>query len=86
MLKLYIVNITKDFQMTAPLNYDEISMEDKFIIMEELWENMSHNAHDNGFTPQWHLDVLASREKSIEESQSDFSDLDSAKERLQKLT
>jgi len=72
--------------MTAPLNYEEISMEEKFIIMEELWENMSHQAEDNGFTPDWHLDVLANREKSIKDSQSGFSDLETAKERLQKLT
>ena len=72
--------------MTAPLNYDEIPMQEKFIIMEELWENMSHQAEDNGFTPDWHLDVLANREKKIQNSQSTFSDLESAKERLQKLT
>jgi hypothetical protein len=72
--------------MTAPLNYDEIPMQEKFIIMEELWENMSHQAEDNGFTPDWHLDVLANREKKIQNSQSTFSNLESAKERLQKLT
>jgi len=72
--------------MTAPLKYDEIPMQEKFIIMEELWENMSHQAEDNGFTPDWHLDVLANREKNIQNSQSTFSDLESAKERLQKLT
>jgi hypothetical protein len=72
--------------MTAPLNYNEIPMQEKFIIMEELWENMSHHAEDNGFTPDWHLDVLANREKNIQNSQSTFSDLESAKERLQKLT
>jgi len=72
--------------MTAPLKYDEIPMQEKFIIMEELWENMSHQAENNGFTPDWHLDVLANREKNIQNSQSTFSDLESAKERLQKLT
>jgi hypothetical protein len=71
--------------MIAPLNYDKIPMHEKFIIMEELWENMSHQADDNGFTPDWHLDVLANREKNIQNSQSTFSDLESAKERLQKL-
>ena len=72
--------------MTSPLNYDEIPMQEKFIIMEKLWENMSHQAEDNGFTPEWHLDVLANREKNIQSSQSTFSDLESAKKRLQKLT
>jgi len=72
--------------VTSPLNYDEIPMQEKFIIMEKLWENMSHQAEDNGFTPEWHLDVLANREKNIQSSQSTFSDLESAKKRLQKLT
>jgi hypothetical protein len=58
--------------MTAPLNYNEIPMQEKFIIMEELWKNMSHHAEDNGFTPDWHLDVLANREKNIQNSQSTF--------------
>jgi len=72
--------------MTAPLNYNEITMQEKFIMMEELWENMSHKAEDNGFTPDWHLNILSNRKKSIQDSQSIFSDLESAKERLQKLT
>ena len=71
--------------MTAPLKYDEIPMQEKFIMMEELWENMTHQAEENGFTPQWHLDVLANREANIQNSESSFSDLDSAIERLHKL-
>jgi len=71
--------------MTAPLKYDEMPMQEKFIMMEELWENMTHKAKENGFTPQWHIDVLANREKNIQNSESNFSDLDSAIERLQKL-
>ncbi|MEA1917358.1 MAG: addiction module protein [Campylobacterota bacterium] len=72
--------------MTAPLKYDEISMQEKFIMLEELWENMSHDAQNNGFTPNWHLDILANREENIKNSKSTFSDLEDAKERLQKLT
>lgn len=72
--------------MTAPLKYDEIPMQEKFIIMEELWEDMTHNAEDNGFTPKWHLDILANRENNIKNSISSFTDLESAKKRLQKLT
>ena len=71
--------------MTAPLKYDEMPMQEKFIMMEELWENMTHQAKENGFTPQWHLDVLANREENIQNSKSRFSDLERAIERLQKL-
>lgn len=78
--------LKEEYLMTAPLNYDEIPMQEKFIIMEELWENMSHNAQDNGFTPEWHLDILANREENIQNSKSSFSDLESVKKRLQKLS
>ena len=71
--------------MTAPLNFNEISMQDKFIMLEELWESMSHDATANGFTPSWHLDVLSQREKKLENSQSSFSDLEDVSQRLQKL-
>lgn len=71
--------------MSVCIKYDEISMQDKFIMMEELWENMTQNAQDNGFTPQWHLKTLASREDGIENSKTSFDDLENAKQRLQKL-
>ena len=71
--------------MTAPLNFNEISMQDKFVILEELWESMSHDSTANGFTPAWHLEILAQREQCIENSQSGFTNLEDAKKRLQKL-
>jgi hypothetical protein len=60
-------------------------MSEKFVMLEELWENMSRDAKQNGFTPQWHLDELDKREKNIKKSKSTFSDLEDAKSRLQKL-
>ena len=71
--------------MTAPLNFNEMSIQDKFVILEELWESMIHDATANGFTPEWHLDVLAQREQSIKNSQSSFSNLEDTNKRLQKL-
>ena len=71
--------------MSVTLNYNQMAISEKFIILEELWENMSLDAEKKGFTPQWHLDVLKSREDNIEKSISTFSDLEEAKIRLQKL-
>ena len=71
--------------MSVSLNYDQMAISEKFIILEELWENMSHDAGQKGFTPQWHLDELNKRAESIENSTSTFSDLEEAKSRLQKL-
>ena len=75
----------KEYLMTAPLNLNEISIQEKFVILEELWESMSHDATASGFTPAWHLDILAQREQNIVNSQSSFSNLEDAKKRLQKL-
>lgn len=71
--------------MSISLNYDQMAMSEKFIILEELWANMSSDATQKGFTPKWHLDVLNNREKSIKNATSTFSDLEDAKSRLQKL-
>lgn len=71
--------------MSVSLNYEQMAISEKFLMLEELWENMSHDAEENGFTPQWHLDELKQREESIKRETSTFSDLEEAKSRLQKL-
>ena len=72
-------------QMSVSINYSQMLMSEKFVMLEELWENMSHDAAQNGFTPQWHLDELDKREENIKKSKATFSDLEDAKNRLQKL-
>jgi len=71
--------------MSVSLDYEQMAISEKFIILEELWANLSHDATQNGFTPQWHLDELGKRENSITKETSTFSDLEEAKSRLQKL-
>ena len=71
--------------MSLSLNYEQMELSEKFIILEELWENMSHDAQDKGFTPAWHLDELNKREVNIKNGTSTFSDLEEAKSRLQEL-
>ena len=71
--------------MSVSLNYNQMAISEKFIILEELWENMSHDAQEKGFTPQWHIDELSQREESIKNGTLTFSDLEEAKSRLQKL-
>ena len=71
--------------MSVSIDYSQMPMSEKFVMLEELWENMSHDATQNGFTPQWHIDELGQREKNIKNNKSTFSDLEDAKNRLQKL-
>jgi len=71
--------------MSVSLNYEQMAISEKFILLEELWENMSHNADEKGFTPKWHIDELNTREENIKNKKSSFNDLEEAKQRLQKL-
>jgi len=71
--------------MSISLDYNQMPISEKFMMLEELWENMSHDATQNGFTPEWHLDTLQQREQNIKNGKSRFTDLENAKSRLQKL-
>ena len=71
--------------MSVSINYSHMALSEKFLMLEELWENMSHDAAQNGFTPKWHLDELKKREENLKNNKATFSDLEDAKNRLQKL-
>ncbi len=64
--------------MQSALKLDQLNLSDKFIVLEELWDDMTKQASANGFTPQWHTDILKKRENS-----SNFSDLNTIKKKLQ---
>ena len=51
--------------MLEALNLEKISISDKFLMMEEIWKDLSEHSTANGFSPQWHYDVLSQREKKI---------------------
>lgn len=60
----------------------QMNMTDKFIILEQLWDDMSKNVEDDRFTPQWHLDELKKIEKKENECALNFSDFEDVKKRL----
>jgi hypothetical protein len=72
--------------MLEALNLEKISISDKFLMMEEIWKDLSEHSTANGFSPQWHYDVLNQREKKIIEGEMKFSPISEVKERLRKLT
>ena len=72
--------------MLEALNLEKISISDKFLMMEEIWKDLSEHSTANGFSPQWHYDVLAQREKKITDGEMKFSPIYEVKERLRKLT
>lgn len=68
------------------LNIKTMQLEDKYIIMEELWEDLSKNVNNEYLSPQWHIDILGNREKKLSNNESKFYDLDLLKQGLLDLT
>ena len=67
------------------LELNQMPMSEKFLMMEQLWESMSKDAQNNGFSPLWHFNVLDDRENRVVEGKATFSDLSEARKRLQKF-
>jgi len=66
------------------LNLNNMTTSQKFMAMEELWEDMSKNINDESLTPQWHKAVLHEREKQIASGEAIFENFDDAKQDLLK--
>ena len=64
------------------LNIEAMSTSEKFMAMEELWEDMSKNVNTDELTPQWHLDILDDREKRVQSGEAKFENFDDVKKEL----
>ncbi len=71
--------------MLEALKIDHFTLEDKFMLLEELWESMNKDMTANDFTPQWHIDILEKRNQKLEKGELSFSDISTVKERLKKI-
>ncbi len=69
--------------MTMLIDTKQLNMTDKFILLEQLWDDMSQNAEDERFTPNWHLEILNELETKEKDNQLNFSNFEDAKKRLQ---
>ncbi len=67
------------------LQLNQMPLSEKFLMMEKLWESLSQEATNNGFTPKWHLDVLDERALKVQRGESSFSSFYDVKKRLQTL-
>jgi hypothetical protein len=69
--------------MNLALLIKEMTKAEKLALMELLWEDLSRTPEDIP-TPAWHAEVLAEREKLIQDGQTHFSDFAEVEERLRK--
>ena len=66
------------------LNLNNMTISQKFMAMEELWEDMSKNLNNESLTPEWHKTVLKEREERIVSGGAVFENFDDAKQDLLK--
>jgi putative addiction module component (TIGR02574 family) len=67
--------------MAANISIDGMSVAEKLMLMEQLWEDLSR-CPESVPCPQWHGDVLAQRIAAVREGRSSFVAWDEAKRRL----
>ena len=65
----------------SSLPIDTLSVADKLLLMERLWEDLSRRPADIPI-PDWHREVLAEREAAVREGRTTFIDWGDAKARL----
>lgn len=61
------------------LNLKNMTIAQKFMAMEELWEDISKTADSKLLTPTWHLEELNKREEKIQKGEAIFHTLDDIK-------
>lgn len=71
--------------MTMIMDTKQLNITDKFILLEQLWDDMSQNVEDDRFTPNWHLEILNELEVKERNNQLEFSNFEDSKIRLQSL-
>ena len=67
--------------LALPLN--EMTVAEKLRAIEILWDDLSRNPEDIP-TPAWHEEVLAARQKLIDEGQAKFIPFEEFRERIEK--
>ena len=68
-----------DMKLELPLA--EMSVAEKLQAMEALWSDLCKNAPEEA-APEWHVQVLAERERRLASGQEEVLDWEEAKRRL----
>ncbi len=71
--------------MGVAIKIDDLTTAEKIDVMERLWDDLCHNASET-LSPAWHGDLLARREKNIDEGDASFMDWDAAKKSIREST
>jgi hypothetical protein len=64
------------------LELEKMNTAQKFMALEEIWEDLSQNLEDEHFSPAWHLDILQEREDKIQNGKAKFYTLNEVKQQF----
>lgn len=67
--------------MAIHLTLENMSIEEKILTMESIWEDLCTNAN-NVSSPPWHEKILNEREEGIKQGNDEFVDWDTAKKNI----
>ncbi len=71
--------------MELVLPLDQMTVAEKLKAIEVLWDDLSRNPDDIA-SPPWHEDVLAVRQRQVEEGRANFIPLDEFRKGIDKET
>jgi putative addiction module component (TIGR02574 family) len=71
--------------MLPVLPLDQMTVEEKLQLMDILWDDLSQNAGDIP-PPAWHGELLAARQREIDEGRATFLSLDEFRQDIEKET
>ena len=69
--------------MNGAVTISRLTLPQKLKLMEELWADLSQSPEQVP-VPDWHVEVLAEREKLVLQGKAKFSDWSEAKKRLRR--
>jgi hypothetical protein len=69
--------------MNGTVTVSRLTLSQKLKLMEELWADLSRSPEQVP-VPDWHIEVLAEREKLVRQGKAKFSDWSEAKKRLRR--
>jgi len=69
--------------MDIALPLDKMTVADKLALMEILWDDLGRTPQDV-LSPAWHGEVLAAREKQLQNGQTGFIDFAEMCDRIKK--
>ena len=64
--------------MNISLKIKDMSLKEKLMAMEALWDDLSHNEEERN-SPEWHRDVLSERTRIMESGTAEYLTLDELK-------